>query len=91
MTLTHTREQSLAAERVAVRVVDSDVHPVPRQGVLADYIPEPWRSKFFAARRVGERIYYDARITHTAMRCGQTRSLPTANSPAATPIWRFGR
>lgn len=60
MTLTHTRQQSLAAERVAVRVVDSDVHPVPRQGVLADYIPEPWRSKFFATRHVGERIYYDA-------------------------------
>jgi uncharacterized protein len=36
------------------------VHPVPRQGVLTQYIPEPWRSKFFATRHVGERIYYDA-------------------------------
>jgi hypothetical protein len=60
MTLTHTREQVLAAEHIAVRVVDSDVHPVPKQGVLADYIPEPWRSKFFLNRQVGEQIYYDA-------------------------------
>ena len=31
-----------------------------RQGLLTPYIPEPWRSKFFATRHVGERIYYDA-------------------------------
>jgi len=60
MTLTHTREQAPASEHVAVRVVDSDVHPVPKHGVLADYIPEPWRSKFFLNRQVGEQIYYDA-------------------------------
>jgi uncharacterized protein len=60
MTLTHTREQAPAAGRTAVRVVDADVHPVPKQGVLVDYIPEPWRSKFFLNRKVGEQIYYDA-------------------------------
>ncbi|HEX2215016.1 MAG TPA: amidohydrolase, partial [Mycobacterium sp.] len=49
-----------AAERIAVRCVDSDVHPTPRRGELTQYIPEPWRSKYFLTRRVGEQIYYDA-------------------------------
>jgi predicted TIM-barrel fold metal-dependent hydrolase len=60
MTLTDTRGQALSAERVAVRVVDSDVHPVPKRGALVDHIPEPWRSKYFLSRRVGDTIYYDA-------------------------------
>jgi hypothetical protein len=40
--------------------VDSDVHPVPHGGVLLEYIPEPWRSKYFTTHTVGEQIYYDA-------------------------------
>ena len=59
MTVT-TTDRKPAAERVAVRCVDSDVHPTPRSGVLAEYIPEPWRSKYFMPRKVGEQIYYDA-------------------------------
>ena len=59
MTVTVT-ERKPAAERIAVRCVDSDVHPVPKSGVLAQYIPEPWRSKYFMPRRIGEQIYYDA-------------------------------
>src|SRR5262249_16693094 len=46
--------------RVDVRVVDSDVHPVPRIGELTEYIPEPYRSKYWARRRVGETNTYDA-------------------------------
>ena len=49
-----------AAERIAVRCVDSDVHPAPRSGDLGQYIPEPWRTKYFASRKVGDQIYYDA-------------------------------
>ncbi|CQD14823.1 amidohydrolase 2 [Mycolicibacterium conceptionense] len=49
-----------AEERIAVRCVDSDVHPVPRRGVLGEYIPEPWRSRYFGTHDVGELIYYDA-------------------------------
>src|ERR1700740_1369277 len=60
MTVTETRERVRPAERIAVRCVDSDVHPVPKRGELTDYIPEPWRSKYFLNRRVGELIYYDA-------------------------------
>ena len=26
----------------------------------SQYIPEPWRSKYFLTRKVGEQIYYDA-------------------------------
>jgi uncharacterized protein len=59
MTVT-TTERKPAAECVAVRCVDSDVHPVPKSGVLAQYIPEPWRSKYFLPRRIGDQIYYDA-------------------------------
>jgi hypothetical protein len=58
--VTHTQERVSAAERIAVRCVDSDVHPVPKRGELTQYIPEPWRSKFFLDHRVGELIYYDA-------------------------------
>ena len=60
MTLTHIQERVTPTERVAVRCVDFDVHPVPRRGVLQEYIPEPLRSKYFMNHRVGELIYYDA-------------------------------
>src|ERR1700721_3245457 len=60
MTLTQAHERTPAAERIAVRCVDSDVHPVPRRGELTPYIPEPWRSKYFLTRNVGDQIYYDA-------------------------------
>ena len=46
-----------AAERIAVRCVDSDVHPMPRRGELVGYIPEPWRSKYFTNHAVGDQIY----------------------------------
>ena len=32
MTLTHIQDRVTPTERVAVRCVDSDVHPVPRRG-----------------------------------------------------------
>ena len=60
MTVTDIKARVPAAERIAVRCVDSDVHPVPRRGELIDYVPEPWRSKYILDHKVGERIYYDA-------------------------------
>ena len=44
---------------MAVRVVDSDVHPVPRAGALIEYVPEPYRSRYLN-HLVGETINYDA-------------------------------
>ncbi|HLS76588.1 MAG TPA: amidohydrolase, partial [Nocardia sp.] len=40
--LTHEQHRSPAPEQIAVRVVDSDVHPVPRRGELVEHIPEPY-------------------------------------------------
>ncbi|MFG1924513.1 amidohydrolase family protein [Cryptosporangium sp. NPDC048952] len=45
--------------QVPVRVVDSDVHPVPRVGAIAEYIPDKWR-KFALSHPVGDTINYDA-------------------------------
>src|SRR5277367_1644112 len=60
MTLTHSQERVTPTDRIAVRCVDSDVHPMPRRGELLEYLPEPWRSKYFLNHKVGEQIYYDA-------------------------------
>ncbi|MCP3812235.1 amidohydrolase, partial [Mycobacteriaceae bacterium Msp059] len=57
---TTTSPRIPATERIAVRCVDSDVHPTPRRGELGQYIPEPWRSSYFNTHDVGELIYYDA-------------------------------
>src|SRR3979490_1998941 len=53
------KPQTKPAE-VAVRVVDSDVHPVPKAGAWLQHVPEPWRSKFWVKKRIGDTINYDA-------------------------------
>ncbi|WP_280426177.1 amidohydrolase family protein [Nocardia carnea] len=60
MTTAQDRARVPSTELVPVRVVDSDVHPVPRRGDLVEHIPEPWRSSYFLSRRVGDTIVYDA-------------------------------
>ncbi|WP_280398321.1 amidohydrolase family protein [Nocardia carnea] len=60
MTRAQDRARIPSTELVPVRVVDSDVHPVPRRGDLVEHIPEPWRSSFFLSHRVGDTIIYDA-------------------------------
>jgi predicted TIM-barrel fold metal-dependent hydrolase len=60
MTVTDSQNRVTPKERIAVRCVDSDVHPMPKRGQLIDYIPEPWRSKYFLNHPVGDQIYYDA-------------------------------
>jgi predicted TIM-barrel fold metal-dependent hydrolase len=57
---TDTNPRVPAAERIAVRCVDADVHPMPKRGQLIEYIPEPWRSNYFTNHAVGDLIYYDA-------------------------------
>ena len=46
-------ERKPAAEHVPVRCVDSDVHPMPRHGELAQYIPEPRRTDYFGSHPYG--------------------------------------
>src|SRR5712664_1936622 len=53
------KPQAKPAE-VAVRVVDSDVHPVAKAGAWLQHVPEPWRSKFWAKKSIGDTINYDA-------------------------------
>ncbi|MGW5384459.1 amidohydrolase family protein [Nocardia sp. NPDC003963] len=60
MTTAQVRARVPSTELVPVRVVDSDVHPVPRRGDLVEHIPEPWRTSFFLSHRVGDTIIYDA-------------------------------
>ena len=60
MAVTSIRERAPELARVDVRVVDSDVHPVPRAGEWIEYVPEPYRSRFWKRRRVGDTINYDA-------------------------------
>jgi predicted TIM-barrel fold metal-dependent hydrolase len=60
MTITEVRDRTAPPKPVAVRVVDSDVHPVPKAGEFAQYVPEPFRSKYAYTHRVGETINYDA-------------------------------
>src|SRR5580692_10859248 len=59
MTVIETHERVASPQQVAVRVVDSDVHPVPRAGQLAEYVPEPFRGKY-PSHPVGDTINYDA-------------------------------
>jgi hypothetical protein len=55
-TTTTTTPRQPASERIAVRCVDSDVHPTPRRGELVQYIPEPWRSNGLATYRLPDTV-----------------------------------
>ncbi len=59
MAVTSIRETAPEQTRVAVRVVDADVHPTPR-AELFDYIPEPYRSDFWKRKKWGDINVYDA-------------------------------
>lgn len=60
MTLLEPRDRLLTGATVPVRVVDTDVHPVPKMGEYTEFIPEPYRSQYFARRKTGDSITYDA-------------------------------
>ncbi|MBI3968644.1 MAG: hypothetical protein HY329_23665, partial [Chloroflexi bacterium] len=46
MTLSVSAPGAGAPTEVAVKIVDTDVHPSPRSASEAlDFIPEPWRSR----------------------------------------------
>ena len=59
MSITEVRERSASASMVPIRVVDSDVHPVPRPGELIEHVPAPHRDRF-RSHPVGDTITYDA-------------------------------
>src|ERR1700694_3076710 len=89
MTLIQTEERVPAPEQVAVRVVDSDVHPVPKRGELTEYIPEPFRSKYFLDHKVGEQIYYDAPDYAHAYAMRTDTFPPNGEFPGSDPDMAF--
>jgi predicted TIM-barrel fold metal-dependent hydrolase len=67
MTAEIQQEHRLSTELVPVRIVDSDVHNVPRRGELAEFIPSPYRDVIAKrAQGAGDSIYYDAPDYHHA-------------------------
>lgn len=61
MTIDIEHERKVGAEQTQVRVVDSDVHPMPKFGELDPFIPEPFRTLFGKrAAMSGNPVYYDA-------------------------------
>jgi len=60
MAITEIHERTAPPALKPIRVVDSDVHPVPRRGATLEYFPEPFRSKYLLSHPIGETITYDA-------------------------------
>src|ERR1700744_3713309 len=58
MTFSEIRERVAGTGQVPVRVVDSDVHPVPRPGMLMESLPDAGRKAF--DHPIGDTIFYDA-------------------------------
>ncbi|WP_330255687.1 amidohydrolase family protein [Nocardia sp. NBC_00565] len=83
------RERVPSPERVAVRVVDSDVHPVPRPGRLAELFPEPYRSKYFLSHHIGDTIVYDAPDYAHAYAMRVDAFLPDGGFPGSDPDMAF--
>src|SRR5262249_16693096 len=75
--------------RAAAGGVDPDVHPVPRIGELTEYTPEPYRSKYWARRRVGETNTYDAPDYYRAQAMRLDSFPEDGNFPGSDPEMAF--
>src|SRR6478672_987334 len=84
-----TVDERASSQRVDVRVVDSDVHPVPRPGEMTEYIPEPYRSKYWARRRVGQTNTYDAPDYYRAQAMRLDSFPEDGNFPGSDPDLAF--
>ncbi len=62
---------------------------MPRRGELTQYIPEPWRSKYFLDRKVGEQIYYDAPDYAHAYAMRMDTFPPDGEFPGSDPDMAF--
>jgi uncharacterized protein len=85
MTLMEARPRVPAARKVAVRVVDADVHPVPKAGELTPYIAEPYRSRNVLTHPYGETINYDAPDYAYAMAMSADTLPADGNFPGSDP------
>jgi predicted TIM-barrel fold metal-dependent hydrolase len=89
MTILQTADRVPDAEQVAIRVVDSDVHPVPKPGMLMDHVPEPWRSKYFLSRKTGSTIFYDPPDYAYAYAMRMDTFPPGGGFPGSEPDFAF--
>ena len=90
MTSMESSPRGPAPKKVPVRVVDSDVHPVPKPGVLAQYVPEPFRSKYLLSHPRGETIFYDAPDYAHAKAMRVDAFTPEGGFPGRSPSSRSG-
>ena len=89
MTLIETNQRVPATEVVPVRVVDNDVHPVPKRGEFLDFIPEPYRSQYFLRQKVGDTITYDAPDYNEARAMRMDAFPADGNFPGSDPEMAF--
>ena len=89
MTQIQTNERTPSTAEVEIRVVDADVHPVPRPGELIEYIPEPWRSKYFKSHPVGSTIVYDPPDYAHAFAMRVDAFVPGGGFPGSDPDFAF--
>lgn len=90
MTIEITKKHELGTEMVPVRVVDSDVHPVPRVGELAEFYPAEFRDRFAQrSKGAGTQIFFDPPdYAHTfAMRTDSFT--PDGGFPGSDPAYMF--
>lgn len=67
MTIEIQQERTITQEQVSVRVVDSDIHPMPRRGELTPFVPSKFRTMFDRrSSGSGNSVYYDAPDFHHA-------------------------
>ena len=79
------QNESPAAQEIEVQIVDCDVHPTPTIEGLADYVPEPWRSRYFRRYPAevecgGARIYMPS--TSTRVDAMPAHGGPEGSDPA---------
>jgi predicted TIM-barrel fold metal-dependent hydrolase len=85
MTLMEARPRVPAARKVAVRVVDAGVHPVPQAGELTPHIAEPYRSRSILTHPDGETINFDAPGHADAMATRADTFQADGNFPGSDP------
>jgi predicted TIM-barrel fold metal-dependent hydrolase len=89
MTIVEVHERTAAAGLVPVRVVDNDVHPVPKRGRLLEHIPEPYRSQYFLRMKAGDTITYDAPDYAEARAMRMDAFPPDGEFPGSDPEMAF--
>ena len=87
MTFSEIRERVAGTGQAPVRVVDSDVHPVPKPGMLSEYLSDVGRRAF--DHKIGETIFYDAPDYAHAKAMRVDAFVPGGGFPGSDPDLAF--